>query len=176
MWMQSKRKAKEFSIVGFSVVEMMVVIVIIGLLGTLALSRYYAFIAKGRQAEAKMNLKTIGDLQETYKYEKEKYDLLDSANGVGAFGTSNTDAKCEDDGSVATNRGKEMLNELGFRPKDCENLRYGYHWTRSVATAESTKNSKKRVYPDCNETDKWEKTFSNGNLNNSEDIIKKCDD
>lgn len=167
MWLQGKSKNKRLSI-GFSIVEMMVVIVIIGLLGTLALSRYYAFITKGRQAEAKMNLKSIGDLQETYKYEKEEYNELSAANGVGAFGASTQ--RC------AGAAGEQMKNELGFRPKDCSKLRYGYSWTKSVATAESTNNANKRIYPDCAEIDQWKKTFSNGNLNNSINIIKKCDD
>lgn len=165
MWMQKKGKNT-----GFSIVEMMVVIVIIGLLGTLALSRYYAFIARSRQAEAKMNLKTIGDLQEAWKYEKESYNALTNTNGVGAFG-SNATNQCD----PGNTNGKYMKNELGFRPKDCQNLRYGYHWTTEEATAESTPQASRRIYPDCDKIDKWEKTFKKGELSNPSDIIKQCD-
>lgn len=167
MWMQKKRTTK-----GFSIVEMMVVIVVIGLLGTLALSRYYAFIAKARQAEARMNLKTIADLQESWKYEKESYNSLSATHGVGAF-ASNPKTRC-----ASTHAGRHLKNELGFRPKDCSKLRYGYWWSTTVGTAKSrpSGSNSELVYPDCGQYDEWEVTFSTGNINNNSDVIKKCDD
>ena len=160
MWLQKKGNNS-----GFSIVEMMVVIVIIGLLGTLALSRYYTFIARGRQAEARMNLKTIGDLQESHKYEHEEYH---SSGEVGAFNTSN---KC----GTGTND-SQMKNGLGFRPKDCGELRYGYTWGTASANANSTTNANKRVYPDCESIDEWTVTYDNGNISNGKDIVDQCDD
>ena len=166
MWLQGKAKGKGINIIGFSIVEMMVVIVIIGLLGTLAISKYYTFIARARQAEARMNLKNIGDLQESYKYEKEKYHK--DVNGVGAFSGGD---KC----SGNTN-GSQMKNELGFRPKDCDNLRYGYTWGRTRADAQSTTQATKRIYPDCDKIDKWQIENDTGNIKNNDDIVPLCED
>ena len=166
MWLQGKTKGERVNIIGFSIVEMMVVIVIIGLLGTLALSKYYTFIARARQAEARMNLKNIGDLQESYKYENEEYDT-DTA-GVGAFSGGD---KC-----LGNSNGNQMKNELGFRPKDCDNLRYGYTWGKVRADAASTNNNSKRVYPDCDKIDKWQIENKTGNIKNNQDIVPLCKD
>lgn len=162
MWMRGDEKNK-----GFSIVEVMVVVIIIALLSMLALSRYYAFIARGRQAEARANLAIIGGLQETYKYEKEKYNTEASSTGVGAF----TSQQC----GTSTD-GQQMKNELGFRPKDCGELRYGYFWGTVTGTAESTNRTGKFIYPGCNKTDKWELTNLTGKIKQStgDNVIEKC--
>ena len=161
----------------FSLPELVTVIVIIGILVTLAVNQYSSFIAKGRQAEAKLNLKAIADLQETYKYEKEKYDGLVKSKGVGAFST----AQC------AGNAGEQMKNKLGFRPNNCSKLRYGYWWTTGTlsqsyadarAYAESTTQATKLIYPGCQEKDKWTlktkiKEMSQPGAN--DDVIKECE-
>ena len=140
----------------FSIPELVTVIVIIGILATLGVQQYRSFVANGRQAEAKLNLKAIADLQETYKYEKEKYNGLAKTDGVGAFDPN--------DQCGTSNPGKEMKNELGFRPSNCAKLRYGYWWTTgtsaqfyadSRAYADSTDKDDKLIYPGCNKIDKW---------------------
>lgn len=164
MWMQNREGSK-----GFSIIELMVVIIIIVLLTMLGLSRYYAYIAKGRQAEARVNLSMIGGLQEAWKYENESYNTEASSSGVGAF----TSQQC----GTSTD-GAQMKNELGFRPKDCAELRYGYFWGTSTATAESTNRTGKYIYPSCNKKDKWTLTNLTGKINQgaSDNVIKKCSD
>lgn len=162
MWIR-ERKA-------FSVVELMVVVIILSALTMLGLSRYYAFIAKGRQAEARLNLKAIADLQETWRYENEKYNTEGQSTGVGAFSSD----RCGD----GTN-GEQMKNELGFRPKDCSELRYGYWWTAGTTNkgfAESTNRDGKYIYPGCAQTDKWEVIFKSGKIDQgtNDDVIEKC--
>ena len=157
---------------GFSVVELMVVVIILSALTMLGLSRYYAFIAKGRQAEARLNLKAIADLQEAWKYEKEEYNAEGKTTGVGAFSS---------DQCGTGSNGQQMKNELGFRPKDCSELRYGYWWTdgsNAKGHAESTNRNGKYIYPGCTETDKWAVTFKTGKIEQgaNDDVIKKCGD
>lgn len=154
---------------GFSIVELMAVVVIIGILGVLGINRYYAFIARARQAEARVNLKLIGDLQETYKYEHEEFESGAGVGGVGAF-SSGVKKRC----STPT-PGKYMKNQLGFRPKDCDDLRYGYTWDADEAIAESTTNDGKLIFPGCpTGTDKWEKDHDTNDIENTDDVIKKC--
>ena len=140
----------------FSLPELVTVIVIIGILAAMGLNQYRSFVAKSRQAEAKLNLKAIGDLQESFKYEKGKYNKLDKSKGVGAFGSTE---RC----GTGTN-GEQMKNMLGFRPTNCKKLRYGYWWTKggtpsnpAKAFAESTKRKSdgKLIYTGCEQTDKW---------------------
>ena len=157
----------------FSLPELVAVIVIIGILVTLGVNQYRSFIAKGRQAEAKLNLKAIADLQETYKYEKEKYNKLAQSKGVGAFAS---------DQCGASTNGQQMKNELGFRPSNCSKLRYGYWWTKgsnAEAYAESTTRDSKLIYPGCEKKDKWTlktkvKEMHQG-TNDADSVIKKCE-
>ena len=161
----------------FSIPELVTIIVIIGILATLGVQQYRSFVANGRQAEAKLNLKAIADLQETYKYEKEKYDGLTKTKGVGAFATD----------QCAGNAGEKMKNKLGFRPSNCSKLRYGYWWTTGTlsqsyadarAYAESTERDDKLIYPGCKKKDKWTletkiKEISQPGAN--DDVIKECE-
>lgn len=150
MRMQNKKSKK-----GFSIVELMAVVVIIGVLTQLAMSRYRTMVANSRQAEAQLNLHTIDDLQEAYYLEHEKYESTDAA--VGRSGNC-TDAK--------------LKNKLGFRPKDCGELRYKYAW--GAATAKATSDATDKIYPGCTGTDEWTLTYSNGNINNNDDVVVKC--
>ena len=119
---------------GFSLIELMTVIVILGILATLAVPRYNRFIAKSRQTEAKTNLGHIAMLQDAYKLEYEEYSNLDP---IG-------DGTC---GSPTEN------NKLGFRPSACEKLRYKYGSnTTFVATGEANDD----IYPGCGLDDKWQ--------------------
>ena len=151
----------------FSIPELVTIIVIIGILATLGVQQYRSFVANGRQAEAKLNLRAIGDLQESFKYEKGKYNKLDKAKGVGAF--TSTD-RC----GVGTN-GQQMKNELGFRPTNCKKLRYGYWWTKggpAEAYAESTKRDGKLIYTGCKQTDKWILTTKSKEINQGDTAAK----
>ena len=103
---------------GYSIVEAMVIVTIIGILATLGYSQFKYHVAKARQAEAKNNLKHLAMLQESYFMEHGKYSWMKSIGlkrkGSGAY-------------ACRTDRpGEEMLNELGFRPSNCEKLRYEY--------------------------------------------------
>ena len=160
----------------FSLPELATVIVIIAILATLGVNQYRSFMAKGRQAEAKLNLKSIADLQESYKYEKEEYNELTKPNGVGAFASD----KC------AGTSGKQMKNELGFRPSNCFKLRYGYWWTKGTAGnnyddakahAKSTNRDDKNIYPGCKEFDQWVMKVKEKELTQSDahNVIKKCE-
>ena len=158
---------------GFTATELIVVLVVLGLLATLSLSRYYAYLAKGRQAEATVNLTTIGTLQETWKFGHGSYNSGPGDGGVGEFGATD---KCRTDLTD-----KQMTNELGFRPKDCEKLRYGYNWDTSQVSAtssdwESPDDENKFIYPGCKEIDKWELEYSSLTLKNIDKVIEKCKD
>ena len=51
----------------FSLPELIVTLTLIGILTTLGVSRYNAYVAKARQAEAKVNLTHIASLQGIYR-------------------------------------------------------------------------------------------------------------
>ena len=58
---------------GFSLVELMVVVAIIGVLASLAVPRFKTFQAKARQAEAKTNLAHLYTLQQSFHADYDTY-------------------------------------------------------------------------------------------------------
>lgn len=58
---------------GFSLTELMVVLVIIGVLVLLALPKLLPVVTKAKTTEAKLMLKQIHTLQKTYKFEHDRY-------------------------------------------------------------------------------------------------------
>lgn len=58
---------------GFSLTELMVVLVIVGVLVLLALPRLLPVVTKAKNTEAKLMLKQIHTLQQTFKFEYDRY-------------------------------------------------------------------------------------------------------
>lgn len=62
-----------YSVRGFSLVELMVVVAIIGVLATIAIPRVNKFIAKSRQSEAQINLSSIYTFNKNFYLEYQGY-------------------------------------------------------------------------------------------------------
>lgn len=83
---------------GFSLVELMVVVAIIGVLATIAIPRVNRFIAKSRQSEAQVNLSSLYTFNKNFYVEFQGYTSIFGAMGfkpegnlrynVGFTGTS----------------------------------------------------------------------------------------
>ena len=61
---------------GFTLLELMIVIIIIGILSALALPTLVRQVGKAREAEAKNALSAIGFAQQGYFFEYRKFALL----------------------------------------------------------------------------------------------------
>lgn len=119
---------------GFSLVELMVVVAIIGILATIAVPKFKVFQAKARQAEAKTTLAHIYTLEQAYFGDNDKYAVL--AKVGGPAGCTNT------------------ANPLGFYIDNCPKSRYSYevatpNATAFTATATSGVNAANKVMPGC---------------------------
>ena len=161
------RKTKNHRLLyGFTLIELLAAAAIIGVLVTLAMPRYKAFIARSRQAEAKNNLGIIRTLQEAYFMRQAALDKGKYHTGLnlGAQSTSCADIL--------------KKNDLGFRLTDCGKAYYTY---TTAATPNgggiATSTTARPVYPGCTQTDKWTMTEV-GTLQNSatDDVVAKCKD
>ena len=76
-----KKLLRDRSESGFSLTELMVVLVIIGVLVLLALPRLLPLVTKAKTTEAKLMLKHVYTLQQSYKYEHDRYST--SLSDVG---------------------------------------------------------------------------------------------
>lgn len=69
---------------GFTLIELMIVVAIIGLLSMIAIPNFTRYVAKAKRAEAYMNLNSIYAAQKAYWAEHGHYtDTLHGINGAG---------------------------------------------------------------------------------------------
>lgn len=153
---------------GFSIVEVMVVVMIIGLLTTLAGNRVLAMIARARQAEARTNLSQIHQLQGTYQLHADNYAewKLGATTAIGYVGVDTggdsgrkcTIATANTADGVGVTKDKDGAHDLGWKPKGCSEMRYGYAVLvgsdsngkeRFLAIAFGSSNTAGRVFPTC---------------------------
>ncbi len=74
------------NLLGFSLVELMAVLAVVGTLVALALPRYRLYVARGRQAEAVHNLAHINTLQKSYNLKMQGLGLGDNLYFRGWLG------------------------------------------------------------------------------------------
>ncbi|MEI6833785.1 MAG: prepilin-type N-terminal cleavage/methylation domain-containing protein [bacterium] len=87
-------KFKGMKEAGFSLVELMVVVGIIGILAAIAVPKLQQFTAKAKQSEMRTELKSLDTMQQAYYAEQSTYGtdaLVGFANpGGGIYATSTT--------------------------------------------------------------------------------------
>jgi type IV pilus assembly protein PilA len=66
---------------GFTLIELMIVVAIIGILAAIAIPNFIRFQARAKQGEAKANLKSLFTAQRSYFQEKDKY--METINDIG---------------------------------------------------------------------------------------------
>ncbi len=66
---------------GFTLIELMIVVAIIGILAAIAIPNFMNYQCKAKQAEAKSNLGNIRTMEEAYFAENDTYDVDQSKIG-----------------------------------------------------------------------------------------------
>ncbi len=98
---------------GFTLIELMIVVAIIGILAAIAVPNFVKFQCRSKQSEARGNMKAVYVAQESYKAEFDSYGAIGTINGATAA-------------RIAT-------NVVGFQPKG-DRLRYRYEATTNALT------------------------------------------
>ena len=73
---------------GFTLIELMIVVAIIGILAAIAIPNFLNYQCKARQSEAKTNLASVATAQESYFAENGAYSSSKTAIGFETKGTS----------------------------------------------------------------------------------------
>jgi len=61
---------------GFTLIELMIVVAIIGILAAIAIPNFIRFQARSKQGEAKANLKSMFTAERSFYQEKDRYSPL----------------------------------------------------------------------------------------------------
>lgn len=74
---------------GFTLIEIMIVVAIVGILAAIAVPSYTQYVIKGKRTDAKVELMRIAQLQESYFVQNLSYakDLTTGAGGLGLGAT-----------------------------------------------------------------------------------------
>ncbi len=73
---------------GFTLIELMIVVAILGILAAIAIPNFMRFQAKSKQSEAKTNLGAIGTTAEAWRSENDTYAATWAQLGWGPQGTT----------------------------------------------------------------------------------------
>ena len=94
---------------GFTLIELMIVVAIIGILAAIAIPNFLKFQAKSKQSEAKTNLKAIYTAQTGYYGENNTYNSFDKVNWIPVGTARYTYSLGTDNGITAPTPGPGTL-------------------------------------------------------------------
>lgn len=123
--MMKSRKSPTNS-AGFTLVELIITVAILGIITTIAMTSYQDYIKRGRKSEAVTNLTQMGMLLEQHRALYGTYCLSGCSSGNETYSYSESDSGTPAAGN-GMGAGKSFLS--GFRPKQATTgaaVRYTY--------------------------------------------------
>lgn len=98
---------------GFTLIELMIVIVIIGILGAVALPSYNNYVMKGYRSQGFAFVQDLANKQETYYNMTGKYGWLNQLDSVGLGVEERNGEKILTDGAIILEQRYKLTNKRG---------------------------------------------------------------
>lgn len=143
-------KSKLANIAGFTLIELMVVVAIIGILAAVAIPNFQTYQRKARQSEAKIQLSNAYAAEKSFQLENASYTTCLRNIGVNPDGSQVYYAVGVDTGTAAGStcsaNGGKACNALAWDPSTgpynpvstCAAAQYGYNATVGLNSSGST--------------------------------------
>jgi type IV pilus assembly protein PilA len=133
---------------GFTLIELMIVVAIIGILAAIAIPNFVKFQCRSKQSEAKGNLKSMYVAQESYRAEFDSYEQQFTCAGIACT---------------------TLTNLIGFQAKGTK-IRYNYEYAGGTTSGYVGKATVNVSFTAELSTDSWQVT----QLNDVRNVTNGC--
>ena len=157
---------------GFTLIELMIVVAIIGILAMIAIPNFIKFQCRAKQSEAKSNLKALFQAQKSFMSEHDEYASLarvgfapEPGNRYTYCNAANDCRACEDGSNITG--GKNFCNGVTATQVGC--TPGPSHTGTNEATDQFTSCATGNIDNDGRDIDTWRMNDSNSLINDDND-------
>src|SRR2546427_2482768 len=121
---------------GFTLIELMIVVAIIGILAAIAIPNFIKFQARSKQSEAKANLKAIFTAQKAFFQEKDRFSTLTGEVGFEPERNNRYAYFLAATGTIEPRTGATLVQATTFTGVAVDTFKYGSavdRWYRATA-------------------------------------------
>jgi prepilin-type N-terminal cleavage/methylation domain-containing protein len=110
---------------GFTLIELMIVVAIIGILAAIAIPNFIKFQARSKQSEAKANLKAIFTAQKAFFQEKDRFSTLTGEVGFEPERNNRYAYFLTNSGTIEPRTGAALVQATTFTGVAVDVFKYG---------------------------------------------------
>src|SRR3989442_12895302 len=118
---------------GFTLIELMIVVAIIGILAAIAIPNFIKFQARSKQSEAKANLKAIFTAQKAFYQEKDRFSTLTGEVGFEPERNNRYAYFLAATGTIEPRTGATLVQATTFTGVAGDTFKYGSAMDRSYS-------------------------------------------
>ncbi len=118
---------------GFTLIELMIVVAIIGILAAIAIPNFIKFQARSKQSEAKANLKAIFTAQKAFFQEKDRFSTLTGEVGFEPERNNRYAYFLANSGTIEPRTGAGLVQATTFTGVAVDTFKYGSQLDQAYA-------------------------------------------